>query len=923
MAEIRTEEILSESAETDIISEDTEIAETVTESSAATATKNKKSIKRKVKEYIKAHLYNLPQTKAENRRNPESEKPRVIISGRNYSSNLCLARSFGKAGYEVEILRIFHRKPTRSEPMKQMKPDAYSKYIKAYYECVTNNKNYNIKNRLIELADKDRKMLLIPADDLVASAADRYYDELKEYYHIPNINDEAGALRNMMEKVRQTELAREAGLPVVNSCLITVKKGGKVKIPETVNFPCFIKPNVSKNGSKGKMKKVETRKELIATLKEYSRTKKIEFLVEDFLNIKRECSLLGLSTKDGVVIPGFFAAEKGGHGAHRGVALTGRILPTSQQQELIDKIGEFVGTIGYTGLFDVDLIETEEGKMYFVELNLRYGGSGYAVTQCGANLPGMFADYMLMGKPIDLECTVKETDKTFVSEKIAIDELEAGYMTREEMEEVISSADINFIKDENDPAAFEHFVKYYDVAEKQSKNRESAEYVAKHGNIFKRTKRKLKRNVKKVYRKAKHKLLGLPQTKAENRRNPESEKPRVVISGRNYCSNLSLARAFGQAGYEVEIIRVFAKKPRLRSVMKMLKPDAYSKYVKAYNVCVTNNNNYVLKNMLISLADENRKMLLIPADDLVANAVDRYYDELADYYLMPNINDEAHTISAMMEKARQTSLAREAGLPVVNSCVVRIKKGSEIQIPETVTYPCFIKPNVSIKGLKTKMKKCETEEELIEALNKNAKKKKVSYLVEDFIDIKRECSLLGLSTKDGVVIPGFFAADIGGNDSRRGVALTGTVLPVEDHKPLVDGIRNFVQSIGYEGLFDIDLIEAQDGTIYFVELNLRYGGSGYAITESGANLPGMFADYMLMGKPIDLDCAVKETGKTFISEKIMLEEYMHSFITKQQMKKLFSEADIHFVYNEDDMAPYNHFKKFYPVAGLMRKYYNR
>ena len=146
---------------------------------------------------------------------------------------------------------------------------------------------------------------------------------------------------------------------------------------------------------------------------------------------------------------------------------------------------------------------------------------------------------------------------------------------------------------------------------------------------------------------------------------------------------------------------------------------------------------------------------------------------------------------------------------------------------------------------------------------------------------------------------------------------------MEDYQPLIDGIKKFVASIGFEGIFDVDLIEAKDGTMYFVELNLRYGGSGYAITHCGANLPGMFADYMLMGKPIDLDCKVKETGKTFISEKIMLEEYMHSFITKQEMKKLFSEADIHFVYNEDDVAPYNHFKKFYPVADVMRKYYNK
>ena len=88
--------------------------------------------------------------------------------------------------------------------------------------------------------------------------------------------------------------------------------------------------------------------------------------------------------------------------------------------------------------------------------------------------------------------------------------------------------------------------------------------------------------------------------------------------------------------------------------------------------------------------------------------------------------------------------------------------------------------------------------------------------------------------------------------------------------------------------------------------------------ESGANLPGMFADYMLLGKPIDLDVAVKEFRKPFISEKIMVEEYVNGYITAEERKAHFEKCDIHFVYDDVDKAAYRHFKKFYPAAKLMR-----
>ena len=863
-----------------------------------------KSILRKIK-YI---ALGYPQMKKANKRNPKAEKPRVMVVGRNYCSNLCMARSMGAAGYDVEILRIFTKKPKWYDFMKWLKPDAYSKYVKAYRVCVNNREDAPVVRRLVNIADKNRKMLLIPADDMVASIVDANYNKLKKHYLIPNINGKQNAINKMMGKEIQKQMALEYGLPVVNSCMIRAKKGGIYEIPETVKYPCFVKPNISKNGFKTTMTKCENEIELKSVLNKLSKSKTAEVLVEDFIQIKREWSILGVSTPEGVVGPGLFGAEEGGHGGRRGVALLGKIRPTSEHQELIDNILGFIGTMNFTGLFDVDLLEAEDGTMYFIELNLRFGGSGYAVEQCGCNLPGMFADYMTAGKPIDLDCAVKETGKFFISEKIMIEEYMEALLTWDDMKDRMGKADIFFIKDEKDPKPFKHFKKFLYLASIQKKRFEKKQRLAEE---------KAKQEAERI--RQEEIRLGLPQTKPENDRNPNSEYPRVMVAGRNYCSNLCMARAIGRAGYEVEIFRIFIRKPKADELMKKLIPDAYSKYVKAFHTCISNRKEEVIVEHLIKLADPNRKMLLIPVDDLVANAIDENLDILSQYYLLSSVDGKQGEINRMMSKGVQKELATEAGLPVVKSTVIDAKKGGIFEIPETVTYPCFIKPNVSKNGLKSTMQKCETEEELRAALTALSEKKDIQMLAEDYVEIVREWSILGLSTKEGVIGPGIFGAELGGHGSRRGVAMTGRVYPTEKHQQLIDDILKFIGTLNYEGLFDVDLIETNDGKMYFIELNMRFGGSGFSITDSGVNLPGMYADYVLKNKPIDLNAKIEETGKTFVSERIMIEEYIESFITMDEVNQIMADTDIHFIKADDDPKPYEHFESFYKIAEGVRE----
>lgn len=389
----------------------------------------------------------------------ELTKPKVLICGRNGSSNLCMARSFGKEGYPVEVLRIFQKPPKKLNLMQYLKPEAYSKYVNRYHSCVCHDQNSIIVEKLLELAQDGEKILLIPTCDMAASAMDEYLEKLQEFYWVPNVGNTAGEVNRLMCKDVQMDLAEKAGLPVINSCVIKTD-GGAFTIPDSVYYPCFIKPNVSKNGSKSAMCRCENREELHQALSRLARNGDVEMLVEDFVEIGKEYAVLGISAGAHVTIPGFFSIEEGGHGGSRGVTMVGKLQPVLQQEKLISGISRFIGTLNFEGLFDVDIIETTDGKWYFVELNLRYGASGFAVTRSGVNLPVMYADYRINGIPIDCNCAV-ETGKRFVSEKVMMDEYARDFMTLTQIKNLMDQTQIHFIEDSEDPEPYRHFRKFY------------------------------------------------------------------------------------------------------------------------------------------------------------------------------------------------------------------------------------------------------------------------------------------------------------------------------------------------------------------------------------------------------------------------------------------------------------------------------
>lgn len=853
----------------------------------------------------------------------EDNKPLVIVLGRNYSTGLSVIRSLGAAGYTVDFVASAYKKG-------DSKVAACSKYVRNSVEVVSKkvkdgDNDYGLLNEILKYADKcESKPVLFPTDDYTTSVMDMNRDVLENDFIMPTIvGGGNGCLTACMDKRFQAGLAKEIGLLTPEEWIIPLN--GQIVIPEDMIYPCFVKPIESVSGYKREMAVCKSEKRLMKHLKKLQKnSSNRSILVQEYLKIDNEIDLSGVCLDEEIIIPAIIKKLNVAK-YERGVTLAGKVVSVEEIGDLYEKIIAMMKKFHYFGMFDMEF-NVVDGKIYFNEVNLRSGGPNYAYFKTGVNLPALFVKEALGERHTAEEVQATGIGKTFVYEKVAWEDYMHGYMSKRTLKSLIECADIKLLTNESDPAPVKLFNKKMKRSIFAQKVRKTKKSVKKR---IKRVKRKIKKSINRmkknamplinVLRRVKYKLLGYPQANKDNRRNPLAEKPRVIVAGRNYCSNLCMARSIGEAGYEVEVLRIFQVKPKRTNLMKRMKPDAYSKYVKAYHVCISQRKSKRIVNRLIRLADKYRKMLLIPTDDLVANIADMYYDKLSKYYYIPNVNHTPGEINRMMGKDEQKLLAKAAGLPVLNSCLISVPKRGEVIIPDSVNYPCFVKPNISKNSSKSRMRKCESEEELFATLTEFSQNKSIEMLVEDFVEIKQEYSILGLSTKYGVVSPGYFCAEEGGHAERRGVAMIGKMVPCSENQQLIDECSRFIESIGYEGLFDVDLIKTKDNKMYFVELNLRYGASGYAVTKSGVNLPGMFADYMCLDKPIDLNCKIQDPSKLFISEKVMIEEYMHSFISFEDIEDRMNKVDIHFVKNDEDPKPYEHFSKFYKIAKFMRK----
>ena len=154
--------------------------------------------------------------------------------------------------------------------------------------------------------------------------------------------------------------------------------------------------------------------------------------------------------------------------------------------------------------------------------------------------------------------------------------------------------------------------------------------------------------------------------------------------------------------------------------------------------------------------------------------------------------------------------------------------------------------------------------------------------------------------------------------------IIGKIIPIGGYEELISKFKQFVLKIGYIGVFDIDFYESC-GKMYFGELNLRIGGSMYAYTKMGVNLPGMLVKTLIGESIADMQKKISNTA-TYVNERMLLDDWYGGYVSKDCMLSFLNTSDIKFVYDNDDIGPQKElnriiwitkFKKF--VKRLIKK----
>lgn len=367
-------------------------------------------------------------------------KQKVVIIGYGFSTRLCLAQILGELGYEVSliVLELVNSKPI----------DCYSKYVKNYYYIQGDDEEKVLHILLDKCKDDKQKVILIPINDFSASVLDNNLKLLEQYFLFQNIHHKQGAVVEWMNKEKQKKLAKHFDLNVVNSINIEIKNR-TYQIPSNVNYPCFTKTRAFTSGYKKTLHRCDNEQQLREVL-DYlcERHENLILMVEDYKKIESEYSVVGMSNGKEVIIPAVIEIKSMAKGSDSGIALNGKIVTCNGYENLISSFEKFIREIGFVGMFDIDFY-LSEGKYFFGELNLRIGGSGFAIIKKGVNLPEMHIR-SLLNKSIN-DMTKEITGPAIYSnERICIENWFEGHLTNSEYFSIIRSSDVNTISNKHD-----------------------------------------------------------------------------------------------------------------------------------------------------------------------------------------------------------------------------------------------------------------------------------------------------------------------------------------------------------------------------------------------------------------------------------------------------------------------------------------
>lgn len=302
----------------------------------------------------------------------------------------------------------------------------------------------------------------------------------------------------------------------------------------------------------------------------------------------------------------------------------------------------------------------------------------------------------------------------------------------------------------------------------------------------------------------------------------------IVVIGNDHYNTLNVVRALGSKGLRTGVIIMSDDSKSI--VLK-------SRWITFGNLCSAD---LAIPFLINKYATKNIRIPLIATDDASAALIDLNHDYLKRFFIVPSCKDSQGCLSEYMDKEIQLKYAHEAGFDIPFSIDIDLSIWSGI-IPESLKFPCIVKPEKSIYGSKGDFRICQSKEELHNSLYE-LKHRISKVLVQDFIPNDEVILIGGVRGFNGdtYVFGEINKYKKGSKSHNLGLACMGVLSQYSSLRQLC--IR-LVDAMDYHGCFSIEILrpnKAASSTLegnYFVEINLRTDGLYYFYTRGGINYP--------------------------------------------------------------------------------------
>ena len=359
----------------------------------------------------------------------------------------------------------------------------------------------------------------------------------------------------------------------------------------------------------------------------------------------------------------------------------------------------------------------------------------------------------------------------------------------------------------------------------------------------------------------------------------QKNKYKVIIVGGDHYNTYGIVRSLGEEGNNSDVL-ILGCKSKDSFVLR-------SKYVANGRGCETH---VEAIDYLNQKRDNEDKNIMICCSDEAEELILAHYDELSDTYVLPVCKDYKET-TRLMNKDVITDLAKQYGIRVPETWQIIGR-----HIPDGINYPCITKPITSTGGHKSDIVVCHNEDELkavVEDENRCAE-----YVVQEYIEFKKEVSILGAVMANGEV-------RLSGCIDKLRTCMIGTTSfgMMVNNGLLGDNVSKLeamMKGTGYRGLFSAEFL-MKDNKFYFLEVNFRNDGNIYVATASGQNLPLQYVQ-SVMGEEIKKDRLAYPCYFMLEIEDVLA--LRRNRVAFSQWRKDLKQANICLVYNKQDRKPF-------------------